>query len=121
MCLQIKMPFAPEEEAPTVGGMEAMDPEEAMMMGMDPEEAMMMGAEPAPPKRKRGRRRLSIDDAPVHRSVEDIVKYFMMRREDAGKGRCEHVEKHLVIPKGFFDIKLKKMFKECRFVCLFSL
>ena len=97
--------------------MGGMDPEEAMMMGMDPEEAMMMGEMGmggAAPAKKRGRRRLSIDNAPVNRSLEEIVAYFMMRREDAGKQRCEHVEKHLQIPAGFIDIKLKKMFKECR-------
>ena len=64
--LTIKMPFAPEEAGPGMGGM-GMDPEEAMMMGMDPEEAMMMAEGGPPPERKRGKRRLSIDEAPVVR------------------------------------------------------
>jgi len=72
--------------------MGGMDPEEAMMMGMDPGEMDGMGmgmggGAPPPAKKKRGKRRLSVEDTPVARSLEEICAYYMMRREDKGKER----------------------------------
>lgn len=89
------------------------DPEEAMMMGMDPAEVeMMMAGESAGAEEKRVK--LVVDDIPIVRTPTEIVAYFLMRREAAKKERCPHMEKNLVMPAGWLDIKLKKMFRECR-------
>jgi len=115
--LMIKMPLAPPAAA-TPPSMMGMDPEEAMMMGMDPDEMEMMGMGNTTSlpgiKGASKKRRLSVEDAPVARSMAEVVAYYMMRREAAGKQRCPHIQANVNQPAGWLDIKLKKLFRECR-------
>lgn len=116
--LTIKMPLDTSTVAAPPSSMMGMDPEEAMMMGMDPDEMEMMGMGNSTSlpgmKAASKKRRLSVEDIPVARSVSEVVTYYMMRREAAGKQRCPHIQANVNQPAGWLDIKLKKMFRECR-------